>query len=97
MIRFIDLRGQVFLDSPMPHFAYFDTVTDTFCQIGPRQEWSSLEDLKRDMDLEESPEGKALNKELERIWAETGPQPPDPPHDWRARYFNLIPDGYFDQ
>ena len=91
MIRFIDLRGQIFLDTTTPHFAYFDTVTDTFCQIGARQQWSSLEDLKHDMDIEDTPESKAMNAELERIWG-------DPePYDWRARYFSLIPEGYFDQ
>ena len=45
MIRFIDLTGQVLLDSDDPHFAFFNTVPDRFCTVGEEQEWNSLGDF----------------------------------------------------
>lgn len=42
MIRFIDLRGM----STGHAFAFFDTVTDRFVQIGGEQAWQDRADLE---------------------------------------------------
>lgn len=100
MIRFIDLRGQVFLESDCPYFTFFDTVTDTFCTFAGTHAWSSIEDLESDMKAEEGfvdlpQEQRAaamwMNEELQRIWESDG----RPREDWKLRYLNLIPDDYF--
>lgn len=47
MIRFIDLRGQVFNDDDLPEaereplFAFYDTVTSRFLTFSRSQVWSS--------------------------------------------------------
>jgi len=43
MIRFIDLGDQILEGTK--HFAWFDTVTDTFEDHGGEQVWSSWEDF----------------------------------------------------
>lgn len=45
MIRFIDLKGQILLDSDDPCCAFFTTVTDRFLEIDGEQEWWSLSDV----------------------------------------------------
>ena len=47
MIRFIDLRGQIFLDDPSPYFAFYDTVHDRFLMdVDGAQAWESFEEFK---------------------------------------------------
>jgi hypothetical protein len=49
MIRFIDLRGQIYEveDTPV-HFAFFETVTETFLRIDNNEEWTTRADFERD-------------------------------------------------
>ena len=88
MIRFIDLRGQVFLDDTTPHFAFFDTIPDQFVEIAGAQEWFSIEDLQTDMDLEGADTPTWFIDALNRIFG-------TPHQNWQARFLRLIPPGYF--
>lgn len=46
MIRFIDLGKQIGLDDEWPReFAFFDTISDTFVDIGGEQTWASWDQL----------------------------------------------------
>ncbi len=47
MIRYINLKGQ----ATGYAFAFWDTVTDRFLQIGTDQAWDSLADLNESMDI----------------------------------------------
>ena len=41
MIRFVDIRGQ----GTGYAFAFWDTVTDRFCEFGGEQAWEGMEDF----------------------------------------------------
>lgn len=46
MLRFIDLRGQITDIEECPvEFAFFDTVTDTFCEFGGSVTWKSRKEF----------------------------------------------------
>ena len=47
MIRFIDLKGQIYEGTHM--FAWFDTATDTFEEYCGSQAWESWEEFKKDV------------------------------------------------
>ncbi|MFD2874056.1 hypothetical protein ACFS5N_16355 [Mucilaginibacter ximonensis] len=47
MIRFIDLRGQIYLDDD-PCFAWFTTICDRFHTFNDNQHWNSLESFISD-------------------------------------------------
>jgi hypothetical protein len=49
MIRFINLTGQIFIDDPEPHFAWFDTITSEFKIFNGSQEWNSWEAFEQDL------------------------------------------------
>ena len=88
MIRFIDLRGQIFLDDTTPHFAFFDTIPDQFVVIAGAQAWHSIQDLQEDMDLEGRDTPKWLISGLDRIFGLRY-------KSWQARFLRLIPADYF--
>lgn len=46
MIRFIDLRSA---DISGANFAFFDTVTDSFLEIGGSQTWVNKQDFVQDI------------------------------------------------
>lgn len=54
MIRFIDLRGQIYLDDEEPKaeqepvFAFYDTVMDQFVGWDQCFVWDSIEDFRAD-------------------------------------------------
>ena len=52
MIRFINLTGQILLDDPEPHFAWYDTVTDEFMTFAGAQEWNTWNDFVDDLTIE---------------------------------------------
>ena len=49
MIRFINLTGQIFIDDPELHFAWFDTIIDQFMRFNCSQEWNTWEEFKGDL------------------------------------------------
>lgn len=48
MIRFINLKDQI--TEGANEFAFYDTVTDSFCWFSGSQRWSSVEEFKQDYD-----------------------------------------------
>ena len=52
MIRFINLTGQILIDDPEPHFAWFDTITDEFMVFAGTQEWHTWNDFVDDLTIE---------------------------------------------
>ena len=50
MIRFIDLRGQIYFDDDYknsPCFAFFDTIVDRFMTFGDTQTWYGWEEFRK--------------------------------------------------
>jgi len=52
MIRFINLTGQIFINDPELHFAWFDTVVDEFMEFYDNQEWNSWEEFDADLTID---------------------------------------------
>ena len=53
MIRFIDLRGQIFdvlsqREEQDPQFAFYNTVSDVFVDVNGTQTWDSFESFEED-------------------------------------------------
>lgn len=48
MIRFINLTGQIQIDDPEPHFAWYDTVINEFRTFNGNQEWNSWKEFEED-------------------------------------------------
>lgn len=53
MIRFINLKGQIFLEETFV-FAWYDTITDTFQTFNGSQTWDSWDDFVFDCELDEN-------------------------------------------
>ncbi|ROH98267.1 hypothetical protein EGI16_21560 [Chryseobacterium sp. G0240] len=70
MIRFIDLTGQIYLDDEEKSFAFFDTITDKFCEFSGNQYWDNIEDFKNDYT------GNEIDRFLRLI-------PPSQKYDWK--------------
>ena len=48
MIRFIDLTDQITIpdeEKEYPHFAFYNTVPDRFCDFNGEQVWRNIEDF----------------------------------------------------
>jgi len=65
MIRFIDLGDQILEGEPQ--FAWFDTITDRFIELGGTQTWSSWEEFKEDYMGEKSVNAIPESWDLERF------------------------------
>jgi hypothetical protein len=63
MIRFIDLRGQIDdaeddageslpIDQQRPHFAFYDTITNSFVEVNGSQDWRSKHAFASDFKIE---------------------------------------------
>lgn len=48
MIRFIDLRGQIYFDPKENIFAFFDTIDDSFFRIDDCSVWETKEEFISD-------------------------------------------------
>lgn len=49
MIRYINLEGQIHnSNNKKQSFAFFDTITDKFCEFSGNQYWDSLDEFKED-------------------------------------------------
>ena len=64
MIRFINLTGQILIDDPEIHFAWFDTVTDEFITFCGCQDWNTWKEFKQDLMLHHS---KLGTKDIQKI------------------------------
>ena len=62
MIRFIDLRGQIYLDESGTDFAFYDTVTDMFKTFGDTQVW----ECKRDFVIDFGQEWHGVSEDVDR-------------------------------
>ena len=51
MIRFINLTGQIFLDDPIVHFAWFNTITSVFMEFNYSQDWHTWKEFEQDLTL----------------------------------------------
>ncbi len=49
MIRFINLTGQIFIDDPQVHFAWYDTVISQFMTICDSQDWHTWKEFEEDL------------------------------------------------
>ena len=49
MIRFINLTGQIFIDDPEVHFAWFDTITNEFMSFNHSQDWHTWKEFEEDL------------------------------------------------
>ena len=49
MIRFINLTGQIFIDDPEVHFAWYDTIISQFMEFDDSQDWHTWEEFKTDL------------------------------------------------
>ncbi|KKL25929.1 hypothetical protein LCGC14_2400380 [marine sediment metagenome] len=70
MIRFINLTGQIFIDDPEPHFAWFTTITDEFLEFNGSYEWNTWEECKEDVRahcLKNNMGSDDTNKYIERL------------------------------
>ena len=76
MIRFIDLTGQIYLDDEEKSFAFFDTVTDKFCEFSGNQYWDNIEDFKSDYT------GDDINRFVRLM-------PPSIKHNWKEPKISL--------
>lgn len=47
MIRFINLKGQIYLDDSIC-FAFYNTVNDRFCTFNESQVWDSIDEFAAD-------------------------------------------------
>ena len=48
MIRFIDLTDQITIpdeEKEYPHFAFYDTIPDRFCEFNGEQVWTDVSDF----------------------------------------------------
>lgn len=49
MIRFINLTGQILIDDPIPHFAWYDTILSNFMAFNDNQDWHTWEEFEEDL------------------------------------------------
>lgn len=51
MIRFINLTGQILIDDPEVHFAWYDTIKDKFIAFQDNRSWHTWEKFEQDLRL----------------------------------------------
>ncbi len=49
MIRFINLTGQIFIDDPEVHFAWYDTILSEFMEFDGSQDWNTWKEFEQDL------------------------------------------------
>ncbi|HEC65465.1 MAG TPA: hypothetical protein ENI23_09230 [bacterium] len=49
MIRFINLTGQILIDDPIVHFAWYDTIISQFMEFDDSQDWNTWKEFETDL------------------------------------------------
>ena len=68
MIRFINLTGQIFIDDPQVHFAWFDTIPDEFMTFNGNQDWHTWNDFVDDLTIYLKEKRSALYIKADNEW-----------------------------
>ena len=69
MIRFINLTGQIFIDDPEVHFAWYDTIISQFMVFDYSQDWHTWKEFEQDLKVHYRKyyAGKGISEEITRF------------------------------